>query len=296
MELQKLSEMVRNIHLTTPPPTEGGLREQATSVAVSMYGRQTVLSAPETVNLAALAISMRDKLLVHEVTKGVIQMVGETDLNYYPELPPRLLESPFLVESRGFDSPLFEDTACLGGYWIEGTLYLIGLTGSDECLVAPIVPTWAGGEINATDPVKPIISNDPPEGLHEWSKQAMRFLIILSLLLEAEKTPIVPRVPKSLKKAQKKAQKKRPEAGSWSVTRLYVDAQYERRANASSGEHGSDPEHSGKTAVVVPVRGFLRRQAYGPGRQARKWIYVEGFQARRWITPQPVKRIISIHR
>lgn len=270
-----------------PEPTLP-LREAAAVLATRGYGLETVTAQPALINLAALALSGRERLVVHHLRPSVPRLVAATDLHALPDAPPPLLAGPWLVEvgrpERG--ERLWGDTWCLGGYLLDGVHYLIGLEGGGIHVV-PWRPRWAGGEL--AEGVSTERSALIDEGLLTehvtWGREAARFAVILSLLLEAAGAPLrereedVPRPPRGTPRAA-------PQARPWTVRRVSLTPEEERDqaarpAGAGVGAAGAE----GRVEATVRVRGYLKCQRHGPGNSLKRWIWVEGYAARRWVSP-----------
>lgn len=243
------------------------------------------------VNVAALALSMRDRLVLHRVSPGAARLVHETDLHSLPGEPPRLLRGPWLIEARNPEEPLFGRTSSLGGYILDGMIFLVGLEYPDGAFVARWTPRWEARDLAAGLPAEddsPLISDVDRHS--EWAREAARFAIVFGLLLESQGTPIeVHSERASRKQARGRAGVRR----DWAVRRVILGRLVRRvmetpRAEAGDGQVSA---LAGRRAEVVPVRGHLRRQAYGPGMSQRRWIYVEGYEARRWVAPRVVVEV-----
>ena len=239
---------------------------------------------PAAVNVAALALSMRGRLVVHRLAAGATRLVHETDLHSLPGEPPRLLRGPWIAEAREPERGLFAGCAALGGYPLDGAVFLVGLGYPDGAMVARWVPRWDGRDLAAGMPEpdgSPLV--DDVEGHAAWAREAARFAVVLGLLLDAEGTPVA--TADEPRRRERRQAGRRPE---WVVRRVYLD-RLVRRAGGGAAEAASEPvdrEHLG--AAMVPVRGHLRRQPYGPGGALRRWVYVEGYEARRWVAPRAV--------
>jgi hypothetical protein len=164
---------------------------------------------------------------------------------------------------------LWGSVTSLGWYWYGAKLMIIGLTHPDGIAVTGWTPQWHGGEIAAGAPTDVIGDKDKHD---EFLDAAVRYLITLGLLIEARPSPI----------------------------RIVRDAD-DRVIDAYLGEHPrpppspapareNDAEQVGPVIGLQPwpvrVTGHLKRQPYGPGRTARKWIYVAHHEARRWCDPR----------
>lgn len=245
--------------------------------------------APEAaVNVAALALSMRAHLIVHRLSAGAVALVHGTDLHSLPGEPPRLLRGPWIVEARGPErEALFGDTPSLGGYVLDGVLYLVGLRYPDGAMVAPWRPRWEERDLRAGMPAavdSPLIDD---LGAHNaWAREAARFALVLGLLLDAEGTPVAAEDERP-RRLRGGGTGRRPE---WTVRRVYLD----RPRGGSARDEGDDAPTDAPDrrpdlrAEQVSVRGHLKRQAYGPGRSERRWVYVRGYEARRWVAPRTV--------
>ena len=236
---------------------------------------------PAAINVAALALSMRGRLVVHRLAAGATRMVHETDLHSLPGEPPRLLRGPWIVEAREPERGLFAGCAALGGYPLEGAVFLVGLGYPDGAMVARWAPRWDGRDLEAGMPEpdgSPLV--DDVEGHTAWAREAARFALVLGLLLDAESTPVT-----MVDEPRRRRGGRPPE---WLVLRVYLDRLVRRAGGGDAKAAGEPVDRERLSAAVVPVRGHLRRQPYGPGGSLRRWVYVEGYEARRWVAPRTV--------
>ena len=152
------------------------------------HGRFPITSA--LVNCAGLALSMA-RLTRHELTADAIELVHATDLHTLPAEPPRLLRGAWIIESRRLERrQLFGDTASLGGYVLEGAVYLVGAGYLDGVAVAKWQPHWTGEDLDAS--VTPDTASwliDDVDRHTAWARQAARFAVVFAVLLEAVSTP-----------------------------------------------------------------------------------------------------------
>ncbi len=260
----------------------GDLRTDAGKSAIETVGLQGVIEDPLWINIAALALTM-NSLTIHQITPGASGIIDETDLHSIPADPPKLLSSSWILESKRPDYPLFDETANLAGYWIDGKIGLLGFNYPDGARFALWTPRWGDGEIALPGDFTPNIDVDPQ--YYAWAMHAARYVLILAIMLEAEKTPI--ESDNGGRKSQKRVKGKH---GDWTVRRVYLGKTYGRHGEKGTGDHANI---EGKMAEVVPVRGHLKRQPYGPGRAERRWVWIEGYEARRWILPGPRKIVVS---
>lgn len=277
----RLSDLLLRFDAHKVPP--GGLREQAAALCFAEFGPGVDDLPAEMVNVAALAVSMRSRIVVHQASDGIAGTVAATDLDEYPPEPPRLVRGAWVIESRVPHRPLFGSTCDVGGYWLEDVLYLVGLQYPDGATVAPMRPTWGGGLITGVRTDDPVLGD--ATALDDWSVQAMRFAVVLGVLMDAERTPVVATSRPSFAKRRPTGTARQSQ---WTLSRLYIDRAYQSR---SGGGGAADTE--GKREATVAVRGHLKQQAHGPQNTLRKWVYVAEYQARRWVSPLPARRIIG---
>lgn len=265
-------------------PVDLPLRERAAWVCyASLYGttdsdelaRRIDPSDPDTahyvqsrINLAALAILSRCQPPTWWCRPSASACVHATDLHSIPSEPPRLLREPGIVEARRPETGerLWADYVSLGWYAIDGALYILGLRYPDGYALARWVPRWTGEDL---EPELPQVDHSPliddVDQHHEFARQAARYLIVLGLLAEADPSPL----------------------------RIELDKRERATRHVYLGESAPTPrdpavadEIEGRVAEVVQVRGHLKRQRYGAGREQVKWIYVPSYEARRWFAPR----------
>ena len=118
----------------------------------------------------------------------------------------------------------------------------------------------------------------------EYARLAMRFASAFLMLLECEKSPIeVVDIDKARKeKLERKGLKTKSPVSRYSVSLTKRYRSIIREPYGDTGESGRDYKE-GKALSVVSVSGFIRNQAYGPGRSLRKRIWVDGFMRGQWI-------------
>ena len=296
MSWQSISDLVaRMLPNRSRVSNVGDIRGAGGILAGMTFGEQTVLNQAVLINLGALAMLM-NRLVVHRLSAGATRTVHETDLHTLPGEPPILLRRPWIVESRRPDrEALFGRTASLAGYPLDDSIFLIGLDWPDGAFVSRWRPDWTEKDLDATvepDQASPLIGD--VDSHHAWARQAARFAVVLGLLLEAEGSPV------TVEEEQPKGRTRGGTTGAgrmedeWITRRVYIN---ERKFLASSvpGPHrqGTDRPADAVEATVL-VRGHMKRQPYGPGRQLRKWIYVQSYEARRWVSPRPVRVDVGV--
>lgn len=242
--------------------------------------------------------------LVYMMRPAASGLVHETDLASLPGELPNALAWPFVIETRRPETGerLFGECISIAGQYFrkENERELPGLAISalfwrdDTNDVGAQTWTWDlfDGE-DITDALRKRHSSDCPErGCmgHEDRElaQAMRFIIVLGLLLEAEKTPFL---EKGEACANVKARHIGPTSTTWVTRHIYLNAEAQRRASA---EPQTTLDKDGLLSAEVPVRGHLKRQHHGEGNSLVKWIYVEGYSQRKWIAPRPVRNVVGV--
>jgi len=274
-------------------------RKRAAALALARYGRQTLEETPTLVNAAALALAPCERRVVHQVRPGAVSLVHATDLHTLPGQAPRLLRAPAIVEvnrpERG--DALWGKTASLGAYELDGAIYLVGVEYPDGAIVARWRPRWGERDLDAGVDRDASMSSmiDDVDEHHAWACEAARFLVVFGLLLDAEGAPLRREDERAGKRRQReeRPQSDRPE---WVTRHIYLDER-----PASSGAPADSPRGSPAAPPadaredVVAVRGHVKRQRYGEGREKSKWIYVESYEARRWVSPRPVRLVVSTH-
>jgi hypothetical protein len=292
MTWQSLSDTVARLHAIRPAGGVDDFRVAAATMAATVYGTEALANAPTLVNCAGLALSMA-RLTRHELTADAIELVHATDLHTLPSEPPRLLRGAWILEARRPERRcLFGDTASLGGYTLDGAVFLLGIGYPDGAVVARWQPHWTGEDLDASvtpDTASPLIDDVALDFPTAWARQAARFAVVLALLLESVSTPLTVEEPP---RARREGARHAGTPAPWVVRRVHLrtPAPVQRM---QAGE-GARPSAGGdRQALAVEVRGHLKRQPYGPGGTLRRWIYVSSYEARRWVAPRPVSIIVD---
>ena len=118
---------------------------------------------------------------------------------------------------------------------------------------------------------------------------ARSFVSSFTALMDCEKSPI--EIEDAERRKKEKLLKKglRPSGGitrySVSLTKRYrgiIRDPYQKDVAIDRSDESRD-FREGKSLSVVSVSGFIRNQAYGPGRTLRKRIWVDGFIRGQWV-------------
>jgi len=131
---------------------------------------------------------------MHFLHRDALQKIHDTDLSSVPIVEPKLFSKSFFI-SCSTGQPLFDQTYELGvfrGNNISGESRIVFMGYNPKAALVETHVLWnaewgkLGEEVDSWD-----IQIDDISGLREWGNKAVRFIFIYSLLLEAEKTPIV---------------------------------------------------------------------------------------------------------
>lgn len=283
MTFLRLSDVVRRLRAwpgfaAAPPDVPPDqLKLSAALLATYVYGQEVLLDQPALVNCAALALLL-PREITHEVTAAAAARVDGTDLHSLPEAPPRFLRGAWVLEARDPERErLFGDTVCLGGYALEDRIYLIGLQAPDGVRVARWRPRWTGGDLPAEIPTDTSVLIDDQDAHREWAREAARWVVVLSVLLEAQGSPV-----REGEAVPVGGRRRGAPADGPAVRRVYLEQAHRSGASGPGEGVGTD----GRLGLTVPVSGHVKRQRYGPGRAETRWIYVAGYEGRRWVAPR----------
>lgn len=273
-----------------------GEPQNAQQWAIHDRALSVVLTQPALVDVAELAIAMGQHLVVHAMRPSATRVVHETDLHTLPGECPKLLRRAFVVEADWqAGRVLWGTTACVGGFLRpDGVIVLIGLLVPDGVTVAYWRPDWGGalGTVDGQeDPdLSKLLLGTERKVLEAWATQAVRYLTVLSLLLEAAGTPLETR--------DESGQNRRPTSGKsqakgqgWTVRYVSLSKAATPVATGGGGGASAPVDTTRLQAETVTVRGHLKRQPYGPGGAMRRTVYVAGYSARRWVAPETTVRV-----
>lgn len=278
-----LTQLVSRIKLTHET---GDFRTDAALAAASAFG-QKVSEEHLLVNVGALANSLGSHPVVYNLTPDAVELVSETDLHFLPGFPPLLLKSAFIV--TGIDRALFGGTIDLGVYPVPDGGY--GLLGMDDESGEFFLwhPIWEEREITIADD-SPMESEAERWKVTEFGREAIRFLMVFSLLLEADKTPIEIQSNRLRQKRSVAMRQATLGRDDWTVKRISLTT---RRVSKPSKPVSSGESIEGRILSPTMVTGHLAYQAYGKQWSLRRWIYIDSYEARRWIAPGQRRIIVN---
>jgi hypothetical protein len=239
----------------------------------------------DMINHLALRIAFGDSVIFHQLSDGVVAKVKSTRICNMPNEFPEFLKKPFILEAR-HDHNLFDDVGSIAGYISDDDLFIIGNL-QKMGLVQHIVKAFDGRNIDDINYFYHIPV--PGSDVDFERKDLLAFVTIFALMLEAKQTPIVvdPSIKRSSGKKIHNGTYKEPE---WIERRVYIDKRYGEKNKAATK---SALNKDGKALIDVHIRGFLRRQARGPGHSIREWIWVDEFDSSRWVTEGDTRIIVD---
>ena len=122
---------------------------------------------------------------------------------------------------------------------------------------------------------------DSIEDLNRKFYDAVRYALKFLLLKESDKQPLIVEKQFSRKKVNAETQKKI--FGKIDNQRISLTTEYRTTMLRHGGDEKLVLDKEGKTLRGISVRGFLRRQHYGPGNSLVKIIYVDAHESHSWI-------------
>jgi hypothetical protein len=283
-----LAETIARIPAAWPSGAQD-FRTAAALVAEVGFGRRAVEQATALVNCGALALAMGSRPLVHSLRDDALTLIEATDLRSAPASAPELFRHAVIIEASGL--ALFGETTDLGIYQVpDGRYGLLGYTGRDPdggAMFSLWRPHWAEEDLN--DPEIVPAMDEETEGVAAWTRDAVRFVLIYGLLLEAERTPLAID-ERAMKQKRSVEARNRAQGRSGWVTRYISLA---TRDVVLPHDTGTEQTTGDRIAELRRVSGHLKRQVYGPDRAGRRWIYISAYEARRWLTPGPRRLIVG---
>jgi len=240
-------------------------------------------------------LSFGKTITVHTLTDGVIEKIKHTKIVNMPNKIPDLMKRSFLIESRR-EKPLFDNIHSIGGFTINNEICLI-MKSMDENAPGLFCQhekaSFDGRKIDDLNLIyEANFSYDLSYMQARTRKDTFAFAIILSLMLEAEKTPLLIENVKNKHSKKNISFKKANAETGWVTKRIYIDKtiKYKNKSNAHVAF-----DKSGKQLKNIVVNGFLRKQRYGENLSQEKWIYIDNFESTRWTNEKDIKIIVDIY-
>lgn len=243
-----------------------------------------------------LAMALKPTASYFEIKKEAAKLINNTQVNYVPHQPPGIMRRAGLVAAARIDKggTLIDDIISIGWYIYEEQYGVIVQTRPDRnypngnLLFFTFNPRWSGESLPTDNDIEnnPLLTDVEAAGLMIGAK-ALRFLIVLGILMGAEQTPLREEIA-PVKRGTPKGNTK-PTA--WVTRHVYLSEQRPLKDYISPSEM-EQAIREGLTLEQVEVRGHIRRQRHGPGNSLVKEIYVRGFLSHRWISPDQNRRVI----
>lgn len=237
-----------------------------------------------------MASIMMQRLTCHELHTDAVDVIDRTDVHSLPSTPPTLFrQRSVVVDSSGYKA-IAHDLVSVGACAYRRDEWVIfGSTEDGQIIAGGWKPQWGQSIEKATDAgyYGDLLSDNP--SVHKTRiSAAARLLVVLSMLLEAENTPLISREKPQAPSGSKRSNRQRRDQ-EWTVKHIYLDPTKRPTRETSASTAGHD---SGSQLAVVPVTGHLKHQPCGKNGEDRKLIYVEGYSARRWVSPTPRKVVV----
>jgi len=232
-----------------------------------------------------LRLKLGDPMTVYVLTDSVCKKVQDVKIENLPTSCPLFLKNPFLIESREGEV-LFEDVDAIGGYFDNDDDLILLTYTKNGTHFSKSNNLFKGIRLDQINFIPKQGSIIPP---NNENPNVLPFIMVLALMLEAEKTPI--RIDSGTKKSKKRNMQnsKQKNLSDWVERRIYIDAKISHKKSETITPINKD----GKEKQKVQIKCFLRHQAYGPEHSLRKWIYIEDHQSTRWVKKGDKKIIID---
>jgi hypothetical protein len=240
-------------------------------------------------------LSYGKNIEVHTLTNGVIQKVLNTKIEYIPNEIPKFMKKPFLIEAR-HNKTLYDNIYSIGGFTVNNEICLLidTILGNEQSFycqherasfdgrkIDDLNLLWQQG-IDYGDFLK-----------YKTRKDTFAFLTIFSLMLEAEKTPILVETKKEKTDKNNKNKRNFNIDTEWITKRVYIDKNI-KYVKENSNEHNI-LDKEGKQLKDVNVTGHLRQQHYGKNLEFIKTIYVETYDSKRWKKEKDTRIIVDVY-
>lgn len=287
----KLSDTIHSIPLGDFPIT-GNLNEDVEAYVKSKKVPGNIQNLDNNVFVTLIfRLGFGQKMTVHTLTEGVIEKVKNTKIENVPDDIPLLMKHSFLFEAKK-ENVLFDNIISIGGFTYKNEICLL-IGTKDNYYIQHHQASFDGRKIEDLNLVYNTNINYSESFVQlKERKDTFAFITILSLMIEADRTPLI--IDSKTEKKNSKTQKTKKnitEAG-WINKRIYIDKniQYKNPSKATN-----ELNKDGKQLKDITVRGFLRKQHYGKDNAQTKWIYVVSFDSTRWSGNKDKKISVDIY-
>lgn len=228
------------------------------------------------------------------ITDHVAGIVAGMRVESPPDRAPSLLSGPFFVRSRcGAD--LSPGVRAIWGYEWAGGWY-VNVANQREILAHRVRLDWSADTFDAAFADTSAHPDHPESGIN-WKYRdrvlpAFKWVVALGMLLDARGAPIESQDTTRTQALLRPREAKRGAGMRYRTVRVSKAGVHAiQRAAAAAGEA---PDREGLIRRDVIVRGFLRRQACGPGMSERRWVYIEQHVGSRWVRDDETPRRTTV--
>lgn len=230
-------------------------------------------------------------MTVHTLTEGVVEKVKNTKIENVPNEVPLLMKHSFLFEAKN-DNVLFDNIISIGGFTFNNEICLL-IGTKDNYYIQHHGASFDGRKIEDLNLVYNAKINYPESFIQlKERKDTFAFATILSLMLEADRTPLIVDGKAEKKNSKINNTKKNITATGWINKRIFIDRKIQYKNESKSY---SELDKNGKQLKDVTVHGFLRKQHYGKDNAQTKWIYIESFDSTRWTINKDTNITVDIY-
>ena len=270
------------------------LHQACHSIWGDTFDEGILLNSPgahSEMKFAMLALKMT-KLIIYKPTQNVSNIISNTAIDTMPWAIPEFLTKPFLVESRS--GPLVGDIMSIGGIsGHQNKISLIAICTDNKIMVTNIDPEW-GACLDTVRDANASCYIDQGMDIEERSKyiddntkNIMRYLLGLSILLEAENRPVDlvdEEVVVKSHRANCQVSRNSGRRDKYTRRSITVSESYlQKRKHYENSLNGKPLNKDGLVQEIKLVREHYRNQPYGPGNSLRKWIFVSPFARNQWV-------------
>lgn len=240
---------------------------------------------------ALFRLGFGKNIVLHTLTDGVIKKILRTSIEDIPNEIPKFMKRSFLIEAP-HDKTLFGDIYSIGGFtYKEEICLLIGT--KDSFYTQHEKASFDGRKLKDLNLVlDPVVYSNKKFTQLKSRKDTFAFIIILSLMLEAERTPLVIEYKKNKTKPIHSVHKSMKDT-DYITRRIYIDKDI-RHDKTIVKDNSDELDKTDRQLKDINVRGFLRRQHYGKNLELIKWIYIESFDSKRWTKNKDKKIIVDL--
>jgi hypothetical protein len=241
---------------------------------------------------AIFRFSFGETFTVHSLTDGVIEKVKHTRIENMPKEIPLFMQNSFLIETRHDNKMFFDNIRSIGGLLINNEIYLIFETNDEKLHSQTFSKSFDGKKIEDINMIYAYDDNkDSLDTIYmKERKDVLSFILLFSLMMEAERTPFSVEMKDNKKHNGGKLKSK--EKTDWIEKRIYIDKIIKYK---NKGDGGGVLDKDGKHLKDTSVHGFLRLQHFGKGLSESKWIYIDDYDSRRWVNSGDTRIIVGIH-